>query len=300
MPYSHLLPRPDLPRGRQLLTPAGLAALLGGQGQPERLLFEVGSGGPQQFFLQAHIPGAAYLDTEWLERGPCWHQLPDAELLALLLALGVRHDSTVLLYGRNSCAVGRAAHLLLYAGVRDVRMLDGGFAAWLRDGRSTASGAPTRYPPQPDFGIPFPACPQYLRVLAQVRSMVALADNNPLVSIRSWDEHIGLSSGYSYIAAKGEIPGARWGRAGSSSDVNSMSAYQDDHGCLLPAAEIQRFWAEAGIDADKPVVFFCGTGWRASLAFFYAWLMGYEQISVFDGGWLEWSGQFANEPAPLD
>ncbi len=286
-------PRPDLPRGRQLLTPAGLAALLGSRPRPAPLLFEVGSGTPQhQQYLQAHIPGAAYLDTEWLERGPSWHKLPDAELLALLLALGLRHDSTVLLYGRNSCAVGRAAHLLLYAGVSDVRMLDGGFAAWLRAGHASASGAPTRYPPQSDFGVAFPACPQYLSTLAQVRALVelaALADHNPLVSIRSWDEHIGLSSGYSYISAKGEIPGARWGRAGVSGDVNSMSAYQDGDGCLLPAAEIQRFWAEAGIGAGSPAVFFCGTGWRASLAFFYAWLMGYEQISVFDGGWLAWS-----------
>lgn len=291
MPYSHLLPRPDLPRGRQLLTPAGLAALLGDQGRPAVLLFEVGSGAPQALFLQAHIPGAAYLDTEWLERGPSWHKLPDTELLALLLALGIRHDSTLILYGRNSCAVGRAAHLLLYAGVSDVRMLDGGFAAWLRAGHASAAGAPTRYPSQPDFGVPFPACPQYLSTLAQVRALVRteLADHNPLVSIRSWDEHIGLTSGYPYIAAKGEIPGARWGRAGVGGDVNSMSAYQDDYGCLRPAAEIQRFWAEASIDAGSPAVFFCGTGWRASLAFFYAWLMGYEQISVFDGGWLAWS-----------
>lgn len=217
---ASLLPRPDLPRGRQLLTPAGLAALLGDPSQQGCRLFEVGSGAPQQSLLQAHIPGAAYLDTEWLEHGPFWNKLADAELLALLLALGVRHDSTVLLYGRNSCAVGRAAHLLLYAGVRDVRMLDGGLAAWLRDGRNTAAGPPAaRYPAQPDFGVPFPACPQYLSVLAQVQAMVNLAEDNPLVSIRSWDEHIGLTSGYSYIDAKGEIPA----HAGAAPAVAMMS-----------------------------------------------------------------------------
>ncbi|MEJ2247847.1 MAG: rhodanese-like domain-containing protein, partial [Acidobacteriota bacterium] len=35
--------------------------------------------------------------------------------------------------------------------------------------------------------------------------------------------------------------------------------------------------------------FYCGTGWRASEAFFYAYLMGWERISVYDGGWFEWS-----------
>ncbi|TAE33766.1 MAG: hypothetical protein EAZ92_00355, partial [Candidatus Kapaibacterium sp.] len=44
-----------------------------------------------------------------------------------------------------------------------------------------------------------------------------------------------------------------------------------------------------GIHPDLHLAFYCGTGWRASLAFFFAWLMGWERIAVFDGGWLEWS-----------
>jgi thiosulfate/3-mercaptopyruvate sulfurtransferase len=305
-----------LPRGRQLVTPAWLAALLAGAAADAPpagswRLFEVGSGAAD-LFAGAHIAGAAYLDTNWLEHGPCWNKLPDADLLALLLTLGIRHDSLVILYGHNSCAAARAAHLLLYAGVADVRLLDGGLTAWLRAGQVCVGGAPAQYAPQLEFGIQFPACPQYLTELPQVQAVVqalerkaGAAGEASLVSIRSWDEHIGLCSGYAYIAAKGEIPGARWGRAGSSGDVNSMSAYQHADGTLRPAAEIWQFWAEAGIRADKPVIFYCGTGWRASLAFFYAWLMGCEQISVYDGGWLEWSSQgpgspsFDAEPSPV-
>jgi thiosulfate/3-mercaptopyruvate sulfurtransferase len=41
--------------------------------------------------------------------------------------------------------------------------------------------------------------------------------------------------------------------------------------------------------ADQRAAFYCGTGWRASEAFFYAYLMGWSQIAVYDGGWLEWS-----------
>jgi thiosulfate/3-mercaptopyruvate sulfurtransferase len=29
-------------------------------------------------------------------------------------------------------------------------------------------------------------------------------------------------------------------------------------------------------------------GWRGSEAFFNAWLMGWPEISVYDGGWFEW------------
>ena len=53
--------------------------------------------------------------------------------------------------------------------------------------------------------------------------------------------------------------------------------------------EIEAKWRDAGITPDKQVAFFCGTGWRASETFFYAHLMGWEQVAVYDGGWLEWS-----------
>ena len=53
--------------------------------------------------------------------------------------------------------------------------------------------------------------------------------------------------------------------------------------------EIAANWAEAGITADKWVAFYCGTGWRASETWFYAYLMGWDQVAVYDGGWFEWS-----------
>jgi thiosulfate/3-mercaptopyruvate sulfurtransferase len=58
---------------------------------------------------------------------------------------------------------------------------------------------------------------------------------------------------------------------------------------MKPAADIARMWGSSGIHAGRQTVFYCGTGWRASLAFFYAWLMGWEHIAVYDGGWCEWS-----------
>jgi 3-mercaptopyruvate sulfurtransferase SseA len=63
---------------------------------------------------------------------------------------------------------------------------------------------------------------------------------------------------------------------------------------MRPAAEIARMWRASGIHAGLHVGFYCGTGWRASLAFFYAWLMGWERIAVYDGGWYEWSLDPAN------
>ncbi len=289
-PVPAIALRPRLARPDQLVAPAWLAQA---QLSPSRLLFEVGCG-ERTAFERAHIPGARYLDTSELEQTPLYNKVPDADLLRLLLGHGIGHDSTVILYGRNVLAAARAAHLLLYAGVRDVRLLDGGYGAWCGAGLSSQSGPAPPCVPVAAFGALFPGRPDYLTDLPQARRLLE-CDEAALVSIRTWSEHTGLTSGYSYIAARGDIPGARWGRAGRDGDVNSMSHFQYPDGRMRGAAHITAAWQEQGIDAASRCAFYCGTGWRASLAFYYAWLMGWERISVYDGGWYEWS--LAQAPA---
>ncbi|WP_235922758.1 sulfurtransferase [Rugamonas aquatica] len=283
--------RADLVRWRQLVTPAWLAALTAGaavEAAPKAgwRLFEAGCDGAA-LFDHSHIPGAAYFDTGSIEQEPLWNKVSDQALHALLLERGVRHDTTVIVYGRNNLAAARLAHLLLYAGVADVRLLDGGYTRWQACGHPSMAGPAAAPVAVIDFGISFPAHPEYLIGTAEARALLAREDA-VLASIRTEAEFIGRVSGYNYIAA-GDIPGARWGRAGEDGDVNSMSAYHLADGSMKPAADIVAQWAEYGIVQGRPTAFYCGTGWRASMAFFYAWLMGWPDISVYDGGWFEWS-----------
>jgi molybdopterin synthase sulfurtransferase len=285
--------RGDLVRGRQLVAACRLYQLLRAQaaspmGSPAPVqLFEVvqGMAGATP---SGRIPGACWLDVQRLEQPPMWNKVPDAQLLAQLQALGIRHDSTVVLAGRELVANARVAHLLLYAGVRDVRLLDGGTAAWIAAGLPLTDAPAPPPVPATDFGLHLPACPHYLINTAQVRLLLAQPQAT-LVSVRSWSEFIGKTSGYAYIAARGEIAGARWGHAGADGDVNDMGAFHTPAGLMKPACDILRLWGSQGIHPGGHVAFYCGTGWRASLAFFYAWLMGWDDISVYDGGWLEWS-----------
>ncbi len=286
--------RADLARAHQLVTPAWLSAQLRQRladtqrplTRPWRLL-EVGYG-QHGDFLAAHIPTAQYLDTNSLEDGPFWNKVADAALLALLLGLGIKHDTTVVVYGRSSAAAARVAHLLLYAGVDDGRLFDSGKDAWRRAGGQCEAGS-GQVPTAPaTFGRRFPACPRLLIDRHKAAARLVQPDG-ALVSIRTWDEFTGQTSGYPYIAAAGDVPGARWGRAGDGRDVNSMSDFHYPDGTMRPEREIARFWQQSGITPDRNIAFYCGTGWRASLAFFYAWLMGWERISVYDGGWFEWS-----------
>ena len=182
---------------------------------------------------------------------------------------------------------------MLYAGVADVRLLDGGFPAWCAAGLPCAGGAGREPVAAAFFGAPFPGCPHYLIGMREAAAMRTRA-GAALVSVRTWSEFSGAVSGYSYIEARGEIPGALWGRAGREGDVNSMSQYQLADGRLRPAAEIIRMWRAQGIHSGLHAAFYCGTGWRASLAFLCAWLMEWEHIAVYDGGWYEWSCDPAN------
>ena len=52
-----------------------------------------------------------------------------------------------------------------------------------------------------------------------------------------------------------------------------------------------------GITPDQRLSFFCGTGWRAAEVLTYADVMGLKNISLYDGGWYEWS---ANKNNPIE
>ena len=59
---------------------------------------------------------------------------------------------------------------------------------------------------------------------------------------------------------------------------------------------IEMMWSDGGINRDPQMhtIFYCGTGWRASYAWLCAYLAGWDNISVYDGGWLEWSSDPEN------
>ena len=108
-----------------------------------------------------------------------------------------------------------------------------------------------------------------------------------VVTLRSRREQVGKTSGYGYIKARGRIRGDVWGHGGS--DPHAMEDFRNFDQTMRGGGEIGSLWGAAGIRPEKKIAFYCGTGWRASEAFFYAYVMGFKHISVYDGGWLKWS-----------
>lgn len=274
------------------------------------LLFHVNFGAPEEY-AEGHIPGAIHLDTNLLEDPADWNRRSPAELDAALRSLGIRHDSTVVAYGRDTVgdanekwpgrragqiAATRALLILRYAGVEDVRLLDGGYDSWVNAGYPVET-TPRQPIPVADVGVTIPLRPEVIVDIAEAKRILADRDGAALVSVRTWNEHIGQVSGYNYIGPAGRIAGDVWGNCGS--DAFHMQHYRNIDNTMRAYPEIAANWAEAGITADKWVAFYCGTGWRASEAWFYAYLQGWDRIAVYDGGWFEWSQDPANNPIEI-
>lgn len=124
-------------------------------------VIEAGWGAPKLYLL-SHIPGVGYLDTNEVESEPLWNKVSDEKLKAMLAKHGIRHDTTVILYGRDVYAAARVAQIMLYAGVKDVRILDGGWKAWSDASLPVERGTPAKVKPAPDFGAPIPGQPRLM------------------------------------------------------------------------------------------------------------------------------------------
>ncbi|MFP4106180.1 MAG: rhodanese-like domain-containing protein [Phycisphaerae bacterium] len=306
---NHSLPLDCLHRYRQLVSPEWLDALLSTGTAPAyenyRYVLCHGHYRNREDYEQGHIPGAIEIDTNTLESPDTWNRRSPQELHRTLEHAGITHDTTVVLYGRFSypdyddpypgssaghLAAIRCGLIMLYAGVRDVRILNGGIQSWLDAGYEITSEETTPRPVD-SFGVSIPQRPELLVDTPEAKEILTRPDEN-LISVRSRREFLGEVSGYHYIKKKGRIPGAVFGNCGS--DAYHMENYRNVDHTTREYQEIRQLWAEAGITPDKRNVFYCGTGWRASEAFLNAWLMGWPDIAVYDGGWFEWSNDDSN------
>ncbi|MCK9422051.1 MAG: rhodanese-like domain-containing protein [Bacteroidales bacterium] len=99
----------------------------------------------REAYLSGHIPGAIDMDTMAIEAPETWNRRSPQELKEALEAHGITADTTVVMYGKYmspdikdpfpGSAAGdigavRCAFVMMYAGVKDVRVLNGGFQSW--------------------------------------------------------------------------------------------------------------------------------------------------------------------------
>lgn len=298
------LPMDFLPRFRNLVPASWVNEIISGNTPPEidgrKVVICHSHYRNRDAYLSGHIPGAIDMDTLALEAPETWNRRSPAELKDALEKHGITSETTVIVYGKfmfpdnadefPGSAAGdigaiRNAMIMIYAGVKDVRVLNGGFQSWQDAGYAISTDDVPRKAIA-DFGVQIPANPSIIVDISKAKEMIQAKDAD-IVCVRSWPEYIGEVSGYNYIEKKGRMPGAIFGNCGS--DAYHMENYRNTDHTVREAQETVAIWDELGITPDKHLAFYCGTGWRGSEAWFNAWLMAWPRVSVFDGGWFEWS-----------
>lgn len=249
-------------------------------------IFEVSWGEESDDYKKGHIPGAVHMNTDDFEEGPIWNRKSDKELEAFATSYGITYDTQVILYGSDQMAAYRAAAILKYMGVEDVRVLNGGYAKWEEAGFDVEKEVNKKQPVD-SFGVTVPANKDYIIDMEEAKQMLANPDKNILVDVRSYEEYIGQTPGYSDIDVAGRIPGEKWGK--------DIFEYRNIDNTMKNKEDILKMWESEGITPEKNLSFFCGTGWRVAEVLWYTNVMGIENASLFDGGWYEWISDPSNE-----
>nr|WP_255366399.1 sulfurtransferase [Cellulomonas sp. KH9] len=234
-------------------------------------------------YLAAHVPGAVYVDLDTELAAPASpaagrHPLPDvADLERAARRWGVREGAAVVVYDETGgAAAARAWWLLRWAGVRDVRLLDGGLPAWVAAGYGVEPGEVT---PEPGDVVLLPgALPT-----VDADGAAALAADGVLLDARAAERYAGRVEPVDPRA--GHVPGA----------VSAPTAANlDPDGRFLPADALRARFAGLGVTpgAGVPVGVYCGSGVTA--AHEVAALASIGVVSVlYPGSWSQWS----NDPA---
>ena len=299
----------DGPTG-PLVDVATLAAAMAGPRPPVLLDVRWRLGGPpgRTDYDAGHLPGAQYvdLDTE-LASAPGSggrHPLPDpADLGAALRRAGVRGDCPVVVYdAADGSIAARAWWLLRWIGHTDVAVLDGGYAAWVGDGRPVSSeldpdsggkgagadetganvaGAAVADGAGRDIAVGDSDVRPGAMPVLDADAAAALARDGVLLDARAAARYRGETEPIDPKA--GHIPGAR----------NAPAA---DHvgadGRWLGVAELAARFAELGARPGEPVGAYCGSGVTAAsvvLALEVAGVTTRERpAALYVGSWSHW------------
>ena len=239
-----------------------------------------------------HIPGAHCLDWRMDLQDPVSRDLPDAEAIGRLWRrIGLAPESTVVFYGDKSNWYACFAFWLfrLY-GARELRILDGGRQAWVREERPLTEEEP------PENTIATSLSPRRrTRLRAGWREVqAAVADGVQLLDVRTPAEYRGdvlTEAGYPEEGAQrpGHIPGAL--------SVPWDLAVGDD-GRIVADGELRARLAARGVDVSAPAITYCRIGERSA----HTWFVLHELLGAraqnYDGSWTEW-GSMIGMPVAL-
>ena len=237
-------------------------------------------------YLEGHLPGAVFVDLDAELADPPSpaagrHPLPSLQRLERCARRwGIRRgDAVVASDASGGTAAARAWWLLRWAGVADVRLLDGGLAAWQRAGGELERGEVV---PEPgDVALPGGGLPTLDpdTAAALPRNGAVLLDARAAERYRGEVEPVDPRAGH--------VPGAV-----SAPTAENLAP----DGTFLPAAGLRDRFAALGIRPGTTVGVYCGSGVTAAHEIAALAAAGIE-AALWPGSWSQWSADPARPAA---
>jgi thiosulfate/3-mercaptopyruvate sulfurtransferase len=229
-----------------------------------------------------HVPGALKLDWHTDLNDPLTRDYVDGERFAQVMGeRGIGRDTTVVIYGdKSNWWAAYALWVMTLFGHEDVRLLDGGRAKWVEEGRAMTTEVPEVTP------VDYPVVERDDSAVRAFKDDVLQHLGRPMVDVRSPGEYSGEllhMPDYPQEGAMrgGHIPGARsvpWARAAN------------EDGTFRSREELEAIYLqEQGLSSSDDVVAYCRIGERSSHTWFVlTHLLGFERVRNYDGSWTEW------------
>lgn len=229
---------------------------------------------------KVHITGAISVPHTMLYNNEPFRALikPADEMAKILGDAGVSPEKTIVVYDEGSNKYSaRLYWMLKYLGAPNVKVLNGNLTAW-KAGRKPVTGAPTKlaattFTAKPDASL--------LSNMEEVRS----ANGNAafvLVDVRKPDEYAGTAE---TELRKGHIPGAVNLNYELALDAKVM--YKSNE-------ELKTLFESKGITPDKTIILYCETSVRAGSTYLALKGLGYPNVKVYDGAYIEWQATASN------
>jgi thiosulfate/3-mercaptopyruvate sulfurtransferase len=231
-----------------------------------------------------HIPGAVKIDWHMDLNDALTRDYVDGAAFAELMASkGIRRDTTVVFYGDNfNWWAAYALWVFKLFGHEDVRLLDGGRAKWVAEGRPMTTDVPEPTPAD------YPVVERDDSKIRAFRDEVLehLAQNGKLVDVRSPGEFKGELLHMPDYPQEGSLRG---GHIPGAANVPWKRAANED-GTFKDADELKAIYEEEqGMTFTDDVVAYCRIGERSSHTWFVlTHLLGFPSVRNYDGSWTEW------------
>ena len=238
--------------------------------------------GARDEYEQGHIPGAVYIDWSSdiidLDDAVKAQVAPAARFAEVIGSLGIGDQHLVVAYDAHASAqfATRLWWALNYYGHDQVVVLNGGFAKWQHEHRPLEESIPT-YPPATFTPVVQPrlrtTATEVLSLLGQ-RQVTMIDAREP----RQYTGEVVRDNG-----RPGHIPGAL--------NIPRDEVINPATGTFRSNKELARLFSDAGVLPERQVVAYCNGGVAATTILFSLAMLGYPNLTNYDGSWNEWGSR---------